>query len=218
MDPQGHIAPGLGIEVGYDDPNMADVLSRKVNLSSIIIQTPVKGLDLAPSNIRLSIVRENLYNTFKREQRLKRALNELSEEDPYDLILIDCPPSLGPLVENALIVSDFCIIPCEPSSRSIDGLADFIDKIHEVREGELEDRWHIVLTRVKKAAKLTNEVIEGKLKVFNDRIMNTKIYERESINQSQIAGVPVFDFPRGRSASESIIRLGEEVSRLCQIK
>ncbi len=218
MDPQGHIAPGLGIDIGYDDRSIADIISNQEDISSIIIPTSVERLEIAPSNIKLSLVNENLHTTFKRETRLKKTVESVLNDDKYDLILVDCPPSLGPLVENALMIVDYCIIPCEPSSRSIDGLADFVGKIKEVREGGLEDRWFIVLSRVKKIARLTNEAIEEKLKSYKDRILSSRIYEREAINQAQMAGVPVFYFPRGSLATQNFAEIGREIEEKCQIR
>jgi chromosome partitioning protein len=218
MDPQGHVAPGLGIDVGYTDRSIADVLANQEDLSTIITPSRVERLFVAPSNIKLSNVNETLYNTFKRERRLQKAMEGIYKTGAFDVVIIDCPPSLGPLVENTLMVADYCIIPCEPSSRSIDGLADFLHKISEVREGDLDERWYVVLSRVKKAAKLTNEVIDEKLSDYKKRIFKSKIYEREAVNQSQIAGLPVLDFPRGQSASDDFHKFGKEVSTKCQIK
>ncbi|MBF0565468.1 MAG: ParA family protein [Nitrospirae bacterium] len=218
MDPQGHVAPGLGIEVGYTDRSIADVLANQEDLATIIVPSNVEGLFVAPSNIKLSIVNETLYNTFKRERRLQKAMEKTYKDGVFDVIIVDCPPSLGPLVENTLMVADYCLIPCEPSSRSIDGLADFLHKISEVREGALDDKWFVVLSRVKRAAKLTNEVIEEKLAEYKSKILKTRIYEREAINQSQIAGLPVLDFPRGQQASEDFAKFGKEVATKCQIK
>ncbi len=218
MDPQGHVSPGIGVQIGYNDRSIADILANQEDIASIITPTPIEGLDLAPSNIKLSLVNENLYNTFKRERRLLKSMESIVKEGRYDIIFIDCPPSLGPLVENALTVTDYCLIPCEPSSRSIDGLADFIKKMQEVREGELNDNWFIVLSRVKKAAKLTNEVIEEKLSEYKERILDTRVYEREAVNQSQIAGIPVYDFPRANKAIGNITNLAEEFSKKCPVK
>jgi chromosome partitioning protein len=218
MDPQGHIAPGLGVDIAYDDPSMADVISLNKKITDIIIQTSITNLDIAPATIRLNYVSESLYNTFQRERRLKKTLIELIKENKYDVILIDCSPSMGPLVENALTVSDFCLIPCEPSSRSIDGLADFMRRVNEIREGELDKKWFIVLSRVKKAAKLTNEVIDEKLADFTDRIIETKVFERETVNQAQIAGVTVFDFPRATDVIDNYTNLGQEIIKKCAIK
>ncbi|MBF0472742.1 MAG: ParA family protein [Nitrospirae bacterium] len=218
MDPQGHIAPGLGIDIGYDDPSMADVISLKKGISDIIIKTNIDGLYIAPATIRLNYVSETLYNTFQRERRLKKALADLIQDHLYDVILIDCSPSMGPLVENALTVSDYCLIPCEPSSRSIDGLADFMHRVNEIREGVLDNKWFIVLSRVKKAAKLTNEVIDEKLSEFTNRIIETKVFERETVNQAQIAGVTVFDFPRAGDVIDNYTKLGAEISKKCGIK
>ncbi|KWT82473.1 ParA family protein [Candidatus Magnetominusculus xianensis] len=218
MDPQGHVAPGLGIDIAYNDRSIADVLANQEEIAAIVANSSIKGLDVAPSNIRLSLVNETLYNTFKRERRLMKAMEKVYNDKTYDLVIIDCPPSLGPLVENSLMVTDYCLIPCEPSSRSIDGLADFIIKLKDVRDGELDDRWHIILSRVKKSARLTNEVIDNKLSEYKNRIFKTKIYERETINQAQIAGIPVFGFPRGQLASENFSKFGKEVASRCQIK
>lgn len=229
MDPQGHIAPGLGIDIGYDDPSMADVISMKKGIADIITKTNVDGLYIAPATIRLNYVSETLYNTFQRERRLKKALygdnkgdnkgeRELTQKALYDIILIDCSPSMGPLVENAITVSDYCLIPCEPSSRSIDGLADFMARINEIREGELDKKWFIVLSRVKKSARLTNEVIDEKLSSLTDRIIETKIFERETVNQAQIAGITVFDFPRAGDVIDNYTKLGKEISKKFSIK
>jgi chromosome partitioning protein len=163
-------------------------------------------------------VQENLYNTFKREQRLRNSMAGILKNGAYHVAIIDCPPSLGPLVENALTVADYCFIPCEPSSRSIDGLADFIKKIHEVSDGALDDNWRILLSRVKKSARITNEVIEEKLLHYKHKIFENRVYEKETINQSQIAGMPVLEFPRGDSATRNFSDLGREVAGLCRIK
>jgi len=218
MDPQGHVAPGLGIHIGYDDRSIADILRDQDDIATVIVHTSIKGMDLVPANIKLSMVQETLYNTFKRERRLLNSMSGILKSGAYDVAVIDCPPSLGPLVENALTVADYCIIPCEPSSRSIDGLADFIKKIHEVSDGALDDKWRILLSRVKKSARVTNEVIEEKLAHYKDRIFNIRIFEKEIINQSQIAGMTIFEFPRGDSAIQNFSDLGREVVKLCRIK
>jgi len=205
------------MEVAYDHPCLADILINRTDPSAVILQTPIDNLNVIPSTIRLSKAAETMYNAFRRERRLKDALNGIISEKRYDVVFIDCPPSLGPLVENALTVADYCIVPCEPSSRSIDGLADLIDRIHEIRDGELDEKWFIVLSRVKKIARLTNEVIEGKLSAYRERICRTRIFERESINQAQIAGIPVFDFPRARAAVENLSEFAEELEGLCRI-
>ncbi|MFQ5559291.1 MAG: ParA family protein [Nitrospinota bacterium] len=216
LDPQGHVAPGLGLDLAYDDNSIADVLMDGAPLSSIISPTSIDGFDIAPSNIKLSMVNETLYNTFQREKKLQKALAATVEKKEYQYIILDCPPSLGPLVENALTIADLCLIPCEPSSRSIDGLADFTKKISEVRDGKLDDHWYIILSRVKRSARITNEVIGEKLNGYKSKILNTRIYEKEVINQAQIAGIPIFQFPKGNPAAETFSLLGEEVENRCQ--
>src|SRR5712692_8260186 len=81
MDPQGHAAPGVGCEIAYDEPSMADVLGeRPISLETIIRETSTPGLSLAPATLRLASVAEFLVTKFRREDRLKKSLDRLGSK------------------------------------------------------------------------------------------------------------------------------------------
>ncbi len=129
LDPQGHSSIGLGVELAYEEPNIADVLkNRGLALDDVIQETSMPRLSIAPSNIRLAAQAEALYSALKREERLQRSLVALKEE--YAWIIIDCPPALGVLTANAIVVSDAIIVPCQTEARALDGLGDLLDAIH----------------------------------------------------------------------------------------
>src|SRR6478735_8451905 len=111
FDPQGALSAGLGIQT-HEIPTIYDLLlDGKVDPHDVIVHTRVDNLDVLPANIDLSAAEVHLVNEVAREQTLSRVLRKVTGE--YDVILIDCQPSLGPLTVNALTASHGVIIPLE---------------------------------------------------------------------------------------------------------
>jgi chromosome partitioning protein len=199
LDPQGHSSIGVGIDLSYEDANIADVLGeRTVSVSKIVQPTPVPRLSVAPSTLRLASVAESLYAKVKREERLSRELGR--SVSLYEWIVIDCPPALGVLTANALNASDAIIIPCQMGARALDGLEDLLDLLHLLK-GEDFDQWHILLTMYDPRKTVTLEIFEEMLQPYAAKVLATKIYTSEALNQSQMARQDIFSFdPRGRGS------------------
>lgn len=212
MDPQGHSTIGLGIELKFEDKNIADVLPDKsIDIKGIIRPTKTNNLDIVPSNIRLSPVGEALYTTIRKEERLQKRLNSIANH--YQYIIIDCPPSLGVLTINVLQAAEFIIIPCQMSARSTDGLADLLDIISIIKNNTF-DNFRILLTHFDIRKSITNEVILSQLKNYENKIFKTKIPVNEALNQAQIARVSIFDFDPKSTGAQSYEKLTEEVLSL----
>lgn len=133
VDPQASLTTSCGLsEV---EPNLSDVIGGampgKVALSKII-RVVSDGLDLAPSDLAMAAAELGLNNRYGREQVLKKAL--ASVDHRYDLVLIDCPPSLSLLVVNALAASDSVLIPCQPMPVDVAGVKLFLDTIDVIRD------------------------------------------------------------------------------------
>jgi chromosome partitioning protein len=198
MDPQGHSSIGFGIEPGYDEPSIADVLADATPLPKITHPTAVKGLTLAPSNLRLASVAESLYTKVRREERLSKAL--VRSRSAYDWIVIDCPPALGVLTANAVDAADVIIVPCQMGARALDGLEDLLDLMHLLK-GDGFEHWHILLTMYDPRKTVTRDIFEEMLKPYTEKVLATKIYANETLNQSQMARQDVFSYdPRSRGA------------------
>ena len=122
MDPQGHSSMGLNIMPGDSEKTIYDALygadGKKAALDEVIVQIS-DGFELVPSNIRLSVLEQQLSMVPGRENKLKEAIDELYQN--YDYILIDCPPSLGLLTFNSLMASDEVIIPIDMGFFSLNG-------------------------------------------------------------------------------------------------
>ena len=212
MDPQGHSSLGLGIELAYEDQNIADVLSdRRLPIEQIIRKTKVPHLSIAPSNLRLASESEALYAKVKREERLERSLKPIEQE--YDWLVIDCPPALGVLTANAVGGSDAVIIPCHMGARSLDGLGDLLNLVH-ILKGEEFTQWWILLTMVDARKSVTSDIFQELLKPYRARVLESQISTSESLNQAQIAGEDIFSFDPKSKGAQNYEALTKELLRI----
>lgn len=131
LDPQGHLAEGFGIVSDQLEVEMSDVLEGSKRINDIIIPNIRPGLDLAPSNIRLSDMELTLVNLRFREYKLKRAIEPILHR--YDYVLLDCPPSLGLLTVNALIAASEVLIPMASEFYSMLGVSLLIKTIQTIK-------------------------------------------------------------------------------------
>ena len=199
IDPQGHSSIGLGVELGYDEPNVADVLGdRSFALTKVVHPTSIQNLAIVPSNLRLASVAETLYAKFKREERLAKSLVRVN--NAYDWIIIDCPPALGVLTANAVSASDLIIVPVQMGARSLDGLEDLLDLVHLLKGDDFAD-WRILLTMYDARKTVTLDIFSERLKPYEAHVLATKIHASEALNQAQMAMQDIFAFdPRSRGA------------------
>src|SRR4051794_33189724 len=132
FDPQGALSAGLGVQT-HDAVTIYDLLLGVVkDPHEAIIQTEVENLDIIPANIDLSAAEVHLVNEVAREQILASVLRKVSGE--YDVILVDCQPSLGLLTVNALTASHGVIIPLECEFFALRGVALLVETIDKVRD------------------------------------------------------------------------------------
>jgi chromosome partitioning protein len=205
-------APGIGLEVAYDEPSMADVLGeRPVPLESIIRETPTPGLWLVPSNLRLASVAESLVTKFRREDRLKKNLDRLTRQ--FQWVVIDCPPALGVLTANAVVAADAVVVPCQMGARALDGLGDLLDLLH-VLKGEQFEQWHILMAMIDARITVTRDIFEEQLLPYRARVLETTIFRTEALNQAQIAKKPIFAFDPSSRGALNYTALTEELISL----
>src|SRR6187402_1512002 len=132
FDPQGALSAGLGVPT-HDVPTIYDLLLGTVkNPAEAIVHTDYPNLDVIPANIDLSAAEVHLVNEVARETILARVLRKVS--DQYDVILIDCQPSLGLLTVNALTASHGVLIPLECEFFALRGVALLIDTIDKITD------------------------------------------------------------------------------------
>lgn len=176
-DPQGSLTAACGVNAA--GASLAEVLAGSASLTDTLYEV-APGLDLAPADIALANVELWLVTAMGRENKLKRALTAVPL--PYDLIVIDCPPSLGVLTINALVAADGVIVPLKPESNDIRAMSLFVDTLGRVRDEGLNPHLELI----------------GILPVMvDDRL----IHHQNGLQVLHDAGLPIFGVNIGRSVS-----------------
>jgi len=212
FDPQGALSVGLGIQPHQLDRTIYDVLMESsVTLDDVLLKTNVPGMDLVPSNIDLSAAEVQLVNEVAREQTLARALAPALPD--YDLVLIDCQPSLGLLTVNALTAADGVIIPLECEFFSLRGVALLIDTIEKVRE-RLNPRLHIegiLATMYDSRTVHGREVFARVVEAFGETVFDTVITRTVRFPETNVAGEPITTWAPSSSGALQYRALAKEV-------
>lgn len=191
LDAQANLSQSLGVR-DYE-PNMYNALKGQCAMPEIPI---IENLWLTPSHLNLSGAELELSMEPGRENLLKGLLKKLT--NPYDYILIDCPPSLGLLTINAMNASDRILIPLQAQFLASQGLAKLMDIIAKVKERlnpELEIGG-IIITMYKKNTVLSRDVLEFTNSRFGEMVFNTKIRDNIAIAEAPASGQDIFRYAK----------------------
>jgi chromosome partitioning protein len=191
LDPQGHCSPGLGLEIGA--PTLKEFFERhpSLPLTDLVRHTYLDNLDVVPSDLGLAWVAEGLSGRPKREELLARSLRVLESE--YQWIVMDTPPNLGVLTQNAVNAADFVVIPTSPDARAVNAIIDLLDLVR-VMKGDAFNKWGILMTKVDSRKSRTNTAIRDALQPWNGKVFQTVIPQSEPLNQAQMASKDIFTF------------------------
>jgi chromosome partitioning protein len=216
FDPQGSLSVGLGLNPHDMELSVYNLLmQRDVTVDDVIVETDVPGMDLLPSNIDLSAAEVQLVQEVAREQTLARVLEDAKND--YDVILIDCQPSLGLLTVNALTAADGVIVPLECEYFALRGVALLKNTIDKVKE-RLNPRLNIdgVLGTMYDGRTLhSREVMERLVQAWGDDVFHTVIKRTVKFSDSTVAGEPITSFAGSSPGAEAYRTLAREVLVRC---
>lgn len=212
FDPQGALSVGLGVNPHELDRTIYNVLvERDVSVDDVLLKTNIPGMDLLPSNIDLSAAEVQLVTEVAREQILGRALEPLLPD--YDVVLIDCQPSLGLLTVNALTAAHGVIIPLECEFFALRGVALLMQTIDKVRE-RLNPRLEvegIVATMFDPRTLHGREVLARVVEAFGDRVFHTVINRTVRFPETNVAGEPITTYAPTSGGALAYRQLAKEV-------
>ncbi|MBP3222859.1 MAG: ParA family protein [Actinomycetaceae bacterium] len=212
FDPQGAASAGLGINARSLDRTIYDeLISSKPNIKDIIKETCLPNLDIAPANIDLSAAEIILINEVAREHALTRLLYPVMNE--YDLIIIDCQPSLGLLTINALTAAHGVIIPLEAEFFAMRGVALLVEQIQRVQE-RINPRLAIdgvIFTMVDTRTLHAREVISSVRDGFQEDVYLTAINRTVKLPDATIAGQPINVFAPNHKGAKAYKLFAREV-------
>jgi len=212
FDPQGSLSVGLGLNPHEMELTIYNLLmQRDVSIEDVVVPTNVEGMDLLPSNIDLSAAEVQLVHEVAREQTLQRVLAPAIAK--YDVILIDCQPSLGLLTVNALTASDGVIVPLECEYFALRGVAllkTTIDKVRERLNPKLEIDG-VLGTMFDGRTLHGREVMERLVQAWGDRVFHTVIRRTVKFSDSTVAGEPITSYASDSAGAEAYRQLAKEV-------
>lgn len=212
FDPQGALSVALGLNPNASDLSIYNLLTdNDCHVGDVITSTKVPGLYLIPSNIDLSAAEVQLVSEVGREYALQRALEPILSE--YDIVLIDCQPSLGLLTLNALTASKEVIIPMATEYFALRGVAllkDTIDKVTSRLNPQLKIMG-VLPTMHDPRTLHSREVLESVTGAFGDTVFTTTINRTIKFPDSAVAGEPITQFASSSSGAQAYRRLAREV-------
>ncbi|MBR5951308.1 MAG: ParA family protein [Actinomycetaceae bacterium] len=212
FDPQAAACAGLGVNTRAMDRTIYnELIAAKPNVKEIICHTSVENLDIVPANIDLSAAEIVLINEVAREQALSRVLRPVV--DDYAIIIVDCQPSLGLLMVNALTAAHGVIIPLEAEYFAMRGVALLVDQIERVQD-RLNPRLVIdgvLLTMVDTRTLHSREVMASVKEGFGDKVYDTFVRRTVKFPDATIAGQPVTQYAPEHAAAKTYKQLAREV-------
>jgi len=212
FDPQGALSVALGYNPNEMELTVYNVLTDpQCHVGDVLVTTDVPGMDLLPSNIDLSAAEIQLVSEVGREYALQRSLESVVGD--YDVVLIDCQPSLGLLTVNALTASTDVIIPMETEYFALRGVAllkDTIDKVMARLNPTLRILG-VLATMYDPRTLHSREVLETVQKAFGDQVFTTVINRTVKFPDAAVAGEPITTFASSSAGAEAYRRLAREV-------
>lgn len=211
FDPQGNTTSGFGANKSEMTLTVSDVLLGKANLMEVIIETPYKNLSLAPTVSTLANTEAELNQAERRFGRLRRAVTDMETE--FDFILIDCPPSLSLLTVNALIASDYVILPVQTEFYALEGLSQLLETMKIIRGGMNPDLQllGVLPTMVDSRTALSGQVLLEIKRFFKNRVFESVIPRNVRLAEAPSHGVPIGEYDRFSKGARAYKALAKEV-------
>ncbi len=213
IDPQAHASIGLGIDSDKLDVTSYELLMDPSVRADKSIVTAGDRLSVIPASTVLAGVEQELANTNGRERRLSEKLAGLEDHD-FDIVMIDCPPSVGLLTFNALTASGEVLIPVDASSFSLHGLVKLRETL-EVIEEELQHlvRVHVVCNNFDTRTRFSNELLSEVDKFHSGVLTEAYISHTVRLKECAARGVSVFELADASKARDQFLALAKELEK-----
>jgi chromosome partitioning protein len=210
IDPQGNATSGLGVDKNSLQKSIYNVMIDNADIKNIIYNTTAENVFIVPSNVELAGAEIELIEKEDRELVLKKALKDV--KNSYDIIFIDCPPSLGLLSINGLTASDSVIIPIQCEYYALEGVSQLMETIMLVKRGlnpqlEIEG---VILSMFDGRTNLSIQVVEEVKKYFKGKVYTTIIPRNVRLAEAPSHGLSVIDYDAKSKGAEAYTELAEE--------
>ena len=211
LDPQGNATMGSGIEKADLTQSVYQVLIGLGTVKQCAQACESSGYDVLPANRDLAGAEIELVDFELREQQLKLALAEVTND--YDFILIDCPPALSLLTLNGLCAANGVIVPMQCEYFALEGLSDLVNTIKQVHANLNPDLVIIGLLRVMFDTRMTlqQQVADQLIEHFGDKVFKTIIPRNVRLAEAPSYGLPGVVFDKSSRGAKAYLEFGAEM-------
>ncbi|WP_374944234.1 ParA family protein [Sphingomonas sp.] len=211
LDPQGNASTGLGITQAQRKRSSYDVLLGGATIDEAVVQSCVPRLEVVPATVDLSGAEIELIEYEARTHRLDRAFNQAVRR--WDIVLIDCPPSLGLLTINAMVAADSLLVPLQCEFFALEGLSQLLSTVERIR-----NRFNpglsilgVALTMFDRRNRLTEQVSTDVRAVLGRVVFETVIPRNVRLSEAPSHGLPALIYDHRCAGSEAYIALAREM-------
>jgi len=211
LDPQGNASTGMGIDHSHRERTTYQVITSGMPLAEAMVESAVAGLWAVPSTIDLAGAEIELVSQFARESRLARALDGV--RDRFDVILLDCPPSLGLLTVNALTAAAELIVPIQCEYYALEGLGQLLKNVRLVQQNVNPGLrlTGIVMTMFDARTRLSDQVVAEVRSYFGPRVYDVVIPRSVRLSEAPGYGQPITVYDPGSKGAAAYRQLAAEL-------
>lgn len=213
LDPQANATSGVGVEK-IEGASAYRPLLGDGPLADKIKSTPYERLSLIPSEVDLCGADVELARSENHLQRLAMALGPVRDSGQFDLILVDCPPSLGILTLNAFVVADGVLVPLQCEYYALEGISMMNRVLTQLRDAGVNPRLEIfgvAMTMFDGRTKLSNEVVSEVRNLLGDRVFETVIPRSTKLAEAPSFGKPIIHYDKYSASAAAYEVLAQEV-------
>jgi chromosome partitioning protein len=211
FDPQGNASTGFNILQAHRQKTAYEIMLGEAKIKDAIIPTKISNLTILTSTVDLSACEVELVSINKREFILRNALKDIADE--YEVILIDCPPSLGLLTINALVASDSVLIPMQCEFFALEGLSHLLTSLDLVKENFNHNLKisGIILTMYDRRNRLTEQVESDVRSFLQEKVFKHSIPRNVKLSEAPSHGMPAIIYDLKCSGSVAYANLALEI-------
>ena len=216
LDPQANATSLFGLQ-GTDGTSLYDPLLGGASITEKILPTRRDGLFIVPADIDLAGAEVEIARMPNHLTRLAETLRPLQADDTFDFVLLDCPPSLGILMSNALAAADELLTPIQCEYFALEGLVKIVRLVEQVRDSGANDRLEIggiVMTMFDSRTNLSAQVVADVREHFAERVYQTVIPRSVRLSEAPSFGKSILEYdPNGAGATAYRALAGEFIRR-----
>ncbi|MDQ6861735.1 MAG: ParA family protein [Verrucomicrobiota bacterium] len=212
LDPQANATSSLGMQE-LEGESLYDVLLGGATIAEKVLPTRIDGLFMIPADLDLAGAEIEIARMQNHLTRLAETLRPFREDDTFDFVLLDCPPSLGILMTNALAAADELLTPIQCEFFALEGLVKIVRVIEQIRDSGANDHVEIggiVMTMFDGRTNLSGQVVAEVRQHFSERVYETVIPRTVRLSEAPSFGQSIFEYDANGTGARAYMRLADE--------